>query len=58
MRLASDEGALRAHVASHDEKGRDGLGRHLRTAYLIGRPGGRSYIGVALSCRGGRVTLK
>lgn len=51
--FASGEGALGAYVASLDEAGRDRLERHLRPAYLCGRPDGeRSFVAVALSCRG------
>jgi SAM-dependent methyltransferase len=50
---ASGEGALGDYVASLDAAGRDRLERHLRDAYLCGRPDGeRSFIAVALSCRG------
>jgi ubiquinone/menaquinone biosynthesis C-methylase UbiE len=50
---ASGEGALGAYVASLKEAGRDRLERHLRSAYLTGRPDGeRSFVSVALSCRG------
>jgi ubiquinone/menaquinone biosynthesis C-methylase UbiE len=50
---ASGEGALGAYVASLDDAGRDRLERHLRAAYLTGRPdGARSFVAVALSCRG------
>jgi ubiquinone/menaquinone biosynthesis C-methylase UbiE len=49
----SGEGALGAYVASLDETRRDRLERHLRRAYLAGRPDGeRSFVAVALSCRG------
>ncbi len=50
---ASGEGALGAYVATLDNARRDRLERHLREAYLTGRPDGeRSFIAVALSCRG------
>ena len=50
---ASGEGALGAYVAGLDEAGRGRLERHLREAYLCGRPDGeRSFVAVALSCRG------
>jgi SAM-dependent methyltransferase len=51
--FASGEGALGAYVAGLDEMRRDRLERHLRRAYLAGRPDGeRSFVAVALSCRG------
>ena len=51
--FASGEGALGAYVASLDDVRRDRLEHHLRTAYLTGRPDGeRSFVAVALSCRG------
>ena len=51
--FASGEGALGAYVASLDDAGRNRLERHLRSAYLCGRPDGeRSFVAVALSCRG------
>jgi hypothetical protein len=51
--FASGEGALGAYVASLDEARRDRLEFHLREAYLTGRPdGARSFVAVALSCRG------
>jgi ubiquinone/menaquinone biosynthesis C-methylase UbiE len=51
--FASGEGALGAYVASLDAAARDRLERHLRSAYLNGRPDGeRSFVAVALSCRG------
>jgi SAM-dependent methyltransferase len=51
--FASGEGALGAYVASLDETRRDRLEFHLREAYLTGRPDGeRSFVAVALSCRG------
>jgi hypothetical protein len=50
---ASGEGALGAYVASLDGAKRDRLENRLRSAYLTGRPDGeRSFIAVALSCRG------
>jgi hypothetical protein len=51
--FASGEGALGAYVAAHDETRRNRLEQHLRSAYLTGRPDGeRSFVAVALSCRG------
>jgi ubiquinone/menaquinone biosynthesis C-methylase UbiE len=51
--FASGEGALGAYVASLDDTRRNHLERHLRSAYLTGRPDGeRSFVAVALSCRG------
>ena len=51
--FASGEGALGAYVAALDDAGRDRLQHHLRSAYLTGRPDGeRSFVAVALSCRG------
>ena len=51
--FASGEGALGAYVASLGEGARDRLEHHLREAYLTGRPDGeRSFVAVALSCRG------
>jgi ubiquinone/menaquinone biosynthesis C-methylase UbiE len=51
--FASGEGALGAYVATLDDAARDRLQRHLRSAYLTGRPDGeRSFVAVALSCRG------
>jgi ubiquinone/menaquinone biosynthesis C-methylase UbiE len=51
--FASGEGALGAYVSTLDSAGRDRLRQHLRSAYLTGRPdGGRSFVAVALSCRG------
>jgi len=51
--FASGEGALGAYVASLDDARRDRLERQLRSAYLTGRPDGeRSFVAVALSCRG------
>jgi ubiquinone/menaquinone biosynthesis C-methylase UbiE len=50
---ASGEGALGDYVASLDALRRDRLERHLRSAFLCGRPDGfRSFVAVALSCRG------
>jgi hypothetical protein len=51
--FASGEGALGAYVATLDDTRRNDLARHLRSAYLTGRPDGeRSFVAVALSCRG------
>jgi len=51
--FASGEGALGAYVAALDNARRDRLQHHLRSAYLTGRPDGdRSFVAVALSCRG------
>ena len=51
--FASGEGGLGAYVASLDDARRDRLEHHLRAAYLTGRPDGeRSFVAVALSCRG------
>ena len=51
--FASGEGALGAYVATLDDGTRGRLERHLRSAYLTGRPDGeRSFVAVALSCRG------
>jgi ubiquinone/menaquinone biosynthesis C-methylase UbiE len=51
--FASGEGALGAYVAGLDDAGRDRLERHLSSAYLAGLPDGeRSFVAVALSCRG------
>jgi hypothetical protein len=51
--FASGEGALGAYVAALDDGARDRLEFHLREAYLTGRPDGpRSFVAVALSCRG------
>jgi ubiquinone/menaquinone biosynthesis C-methylase UbiE len=51
--FASGEGALGAYVASLDGAARDRLEHHLHEAYLTGRPDGpRSFVAVALSCRG------
>jgi hypothetical protein len=50
---ASGEGALGAYVASLDDDRRNRLERLVRSAYLTGRPdGARSFVAVALSCRG------
>jgi len=50
---ASGEGALGAYVAALDDARRERLKHHLRSAYLTGRPDGeRSFVAVALSCRG------
>jgi ubiquinone/menaquinone biosynthesis C-methylase UbiE len=50
---ASGEGMLGDYVAGLDTARRDRLERHLRSAYLCGRPDGpRSFVAVALSCRG------
>jgi ubiquinone/menaquinone biosynthesis C-methylase UbiE len=50
---ASGEGALGAYVAALDDARRDRLARCLREAYLTGGPDGeRSFVAVALSCRG------
>jgi ubiquinone/menaquinone biosynthesis C-methylase UbiE len=50
---ASGEGMLGAYVATLDAARRDRLVRHLRSAYLTGRPDGpRSFVAVAVSCRG------
>jgi ubiquinone/menaquinone biosynthesis C-methylase UbiE len=50
---ASGEGMLGAYVATLDGADRSRLERHLRAAYLTGRPDGpRSFVAVALSCRG------
>lgn len=50
---ASGEGALGDYVATLDAARRDRLEQHLRSAYLCGRPDGeRSFVAVALSCRG------
>ena len=49
----SGEGGLGAYVAALDDAQRNRLERHLRAAYLAGRPDGeRSFVAVALSCRG------
>jgi ubiquinone/menaquinone biosynthesis C-methylase UbiE len=51
--FASGEGGLGAYVATLDEPRRKRLEHHLRAAYLTGRPDGkRSFVAVALSCRG------
>jgi hypothetical protein len=51
--FASGEGALGAYVAALDGARRDQLEHRLRSAYLTGRPDGeRSFVAVALSCRG------
>ena len=51
--FASGEGAVGAYVAALDDGARDRLEHHLREAYLTGRPdGARSFVAVALSCRG------
>ena len=51
--FASGEGALGDYVASLDDTGRARLEHHLHSAYLTGRPDGeRSFVAVALSCRG------
>ena len=51
--FASGEGGLGAYVATLDDAQRNRLERHLRSAYLTGRPDGeRSFVAVALSCRG------
>jgi ubiquinone/menaquinone biosynthesis C-methylase UbiE len=51
--FASGEGGLGAYVAALDDTRRDRLEDHLRAAYLTGRPDGRrSFVAVALSCRG------
>ena len=51
--FASGEGALGAYVGALDDAQRDRLESHLRSAYLTGRPDGeRSFVAVALSCRG------
>jgi len=51
--FASGEGALGEYVASLDGAARERLERHLRSAYLTGRPDGeRSFVAAALSCRG------
>jgi len=51
--FASGEGALGAYVATLDDARRYHLERRLRSAYLTGRPDGeRSFVAVALSCRG------
>jgi ubiquinone/menaquinone biosynthesis C-methylase UbiE len=51
--FASGEGALGAYVAALDGTQRARLERHLRSAYMTGRPDGeRSFVAVAVSCRG------
>ena len=51
--FASGEGGLGAYVATLDDARRDRLEHRLRAAYLTGRPDGdRSFVAVALSCRG------
>jgi len=51
--FASGEGALGAYVATLGDCQRNRLERHLRSAYLAGRPDGeRSFVAIALSCRG------
>ena len=51
--FASGEGALGAYVAGLDDAQQERLKHHLRSAYLTGRPDGkRSFVAVALSCRG------
>ncbi len=51
--FASGEGALGAYVATLDGERLNRLEFHLRDAYLTGRPDGeRSFVAVALSCRG------
>src|SRR5262249_62056639 len=51
--FASGEGALGAYVATLGDAARDRLEWHLREAYLTGLPDGeRSFVAVALSCRG------
>ena len=51
--FASGEGALGAYVATLDDPRRDRIESRLRSAYLTGRPDGeRSFVAVALSCRG------
>jgi ubiquinone/menaquinone biosynthesis C-methylase UbiE len=51
--FASGEGMLGEYVASLDAARRDRLVGYLRAAYLTGRPDGpRSFVAVALSCRG------
>ncbi|HEY2538285.1 MAG TPA: hypothetical protein VGI28_02110, partial [Stellaceae bacterium] len=50
---ASGEGMLGEYVASLDLARRERLEGSLRSAYLCGRPDGeRSFVAVALSCRG------
>ena len=51
--FASGEGAPGAYVSTLGSAALDRLERHLRSAYLTGRPDGeRSFAAVALSCRG------
>jgi len=51
--FASGEGAPGAYVSTLGSAALDRLERHLRSAYLTGRPDGeRSFVAVALSCRG------
>jgi ubiquinone/menaquinone biosynthesis C-methylase UbiE len=51
--FVSGEGALGDYVASLDGAARARLERHLRSAFLAGLPDGeRSFVAVALSCRG------
>jgi len=51
--FASGEGALGAYVSTLDATRLDRLEQRLRSAYLTGRPDGeRSFVAVALSCRG------
>jgi SAM-dependent methyltransferase len=51
--FASGEGGLGAYVATLDVARRGRLEQRLRAAYLTGRPDGeRSFVAVALSCRG------
>jgi SAM-dependent methyltransferase len=51
--FASGEGGLGAYVATLDNARRGRLEHYLRAAYLTGRPDGeRSFVAVALSCRG------
>lgn len=50
---AAGEGMLGEYVAGLDGERRARLQHHLRAAYLCGRPDGeRSFVAVALSCRG------
>jgi ubiquinone/menaquinone biosynthesis C-methylase UbiE len=51
--FVSGEGALGDYVAGLDTGAQARVERHLRSAYLTGRPDGeRSFVAVALSCRG------
>jgi hypothetical protein len=51
--FVSGEGALGDYVAGLDGAARARLERHLRSAFLAGLPDGeRSFVAVALSCRG------